>query len=112
MTITVILPMKCSNLVHSSVVKHTSLSKTMGCDDNVHNNCVTVVHTKVKIVVPFVSETIKTGNSCDGNNVDTLKVVQNDSETTNSIETSKLIDQERHCKLHSCCNSCTYCFSS
>ena len=80
----------------------------MECDDSFFK----VVHTKVKSVVPLVSETFKTGNLCVSVNVDTLKVMQNDSdtiETTNSVKTSKLTDQERHCKLHSCCNSCTYC---
>ena len=101
--------MDCHDSVYSDVVKNTSLSETMECDDIVHNSC---VHTKVKSVVSFVSETFKTGTSCSNDNVDTLKVVQNyldTLETANSVKTNKFIDQKRHCKLHSCRNSCTFC---
>ena len=49
--------------MHSSVVKDTFPSKTMKCDDSVHNRFVKVVHENVKSVVPFVFEKVKTDNS-------------------------------------------------
>ena len=62
----------------------------MECDDSVHNSFVKVVDEKVvsdkvKSVVPFVSKTVKTDNSLKSDKVDTLKVVRNDSDTTETI---------------------------
>ena len=100
--------LECNDSVYSSVVKDISPSEIMECDDNLHNSC---VHTKVS-VVPFLYEIFKTGNSYSSDNVDTLKLVQSDSntfETANSVQNGKFMDQEIHCKLHSCCNSFTFC---
>ena len=71
-----------NNSVYSGVVKDTPSSETVVYDENAHNS---FIHTKVKSVVPFVSETIKTGNSCINDNVDTLKVVHNDSQVHKSL---------------------------
>ena len=76
---------------------------------------VKAVGDKVKSVVRFISETVKTSNSLQSDNVDTFKVVPYDFdiiETLDSVKPSKLFDQGRHCKLHSCCNSCTFCVFS
>ena len=67
--------MACNNSVYSNVVensgvvKDTSPFETMECDDNVHSS---FVHTKVKSGFPFVSGTIGTGNSYSSDFVDTL----------------------------------------
>ena len=104
--------MECAAIVHSSIVKDTSPPKTMVCDDAVYSSVVKDVNDKVKSVVLCYSETVKTDNSLKNYTVETLNVVQNNSdtvETLGSVKTGNLIEQERHCKLHSCCNSCTYC---
>ena len=107
--------MKCKKSVYSSVVKDTSSSKTMECDNNINNSVVKVVSDTVKSVIPFDSQTVKTGNSLQSDNVETLKVSLNDSDTIltlDLVKTNKLFNQERHYKLHPCCNSCTYCVFS
>ena len=53
----------------------------------------------------------RSSSSYSSDNVDTVKVVQNVSdtlETAKSVQPSKVIDQESHCKFDSCCNSCTF----
>ena len=95
--------MESNDSVYSGVVKNTSPSKTMECDDSVQNSS---VHTKVRSVVPFVSETVKTGNSCGRDNFDTLKIVHNDSDT---IATTNKYVYRKTLQVTSCCNSCTYC---
>ena len=64
--------------MHSSVVKDTSPSKTMECDDGVYSQCsvVKVVNDKAKSVVPCGSETLKTGNSLKSDTVKTENVVK------------------------------------
>ena len=104
--------MKCDFRVNSCVVKDTSPSKTIECGDSVHNSVVQVVSATVKSVV---SETVTPGNSEQSDNVDTLRMVTNGFgpiETLNLDNSVKLPDQERHCNLHSCSNSCTYCVFS
>ena len=73
--------MECADFVHSSVVKDTFPSKTMECDDSVYSSVVNIVNDKVKSVVPCDSETIMIDNSLKNDTLETLNVVQNDSDT-------------------------------
>ena len=64
---------------------------------------------KLKSDVPCDSATVKTDNSLRSDSVKTLNMVKNVSdtvETFDSVKTGNLIEQEKHCKLCSCCNSC------
>ena len=81
--------MECNDSVYSGVVKDTTLSTTMEYVDSVNNGIVKVVSDKVKNVVHFFSQNVKTDNFLQSKNVDTLKVVTNDSDTIGKLDSVK-----------------------
>ena len=96
--------MECTQSVISCVTDDKSPSKTMKCGVYVNNS-----------VFQVVRDTVKPGNSVLGGNDDTHKVIPDGSDPIEILhldKSSKLPDQEIHCYLHSCCNSCTYCVFS
>ena len=63
----------------------------MECTDIVDSSVVYDVGEKVKSVVHCGSETMKTGNSLEHENVETPNMVQNDSDTIETLTQLRLV---------------------